>query len=103
MAIGNILYSLLIIHFANYPSYSNPITGIIIALCCHQLCRYEMYPNIEYLNSINLSKTEFERICKMSSWSSCSGIQAIKKEGEEEEDEDEHGTEIDGENEDQTS
>lgn len=89
--------------FANYLFYSNPITGIIIALCCHQLCRYEMYPNIEYLNSINLSKTEFERICKMSSWSSCSGIQAIKKEGEEEEDEDEHGTEIDGENEDQTS
>ncbi|CEP15323.1 hypothetical protein [Parasitella parasitica] len=51
--------------------HTDPIQGIIIALCCHQLCRYEMYPNQEYLKSISISKTEFERMCKMSSWATC--------------------------------
>ncbi|KAG0174001.1 tRNA:m(4)X modification enzyme TRM13 [Apophysomyces sp. BC1034] len=51
---------------------SSPISGIIIALCCHQLCRYEMYPNTKYLNDIGLTKTDFDRLCKMSSWAICS-------------------------------
>ncbi|KAI8640890.1 methyltransferase TRM13-domain-containing protein [Parasitella parasitica] len=51
--------------------HKEPIQGIIIALCCHQICRYEMYPNQEYLESIHMSKTEFERMCKMSSWATC--------------------------------
>ncbi|CAO0791320.1 unnamed protein product [Mucor circinelloides] len=50
---------------------TDPIQGIIIALCCHQICRYEMYPNQEYLESINMSKIEFERMCKMTSWATC--------------------------------
>ncbi|KAI7906863.1 methyltransferase TRM13-domain-containing protein [Cokeromyces recurvatus] len=50
---------------------SEPITGIIIALCCHQICRYEMYPNQDYLKSIGVSKTDFERLCKMTSWATC--------------------------------
>ncbi|KAL0082896.1 methyltransferase TRM13-domain-containing protein [Phycomyces blakesleeanus] len=45
-----------------------PISGIIIALCCHQLCRYEMYPNHEYLKQTNISRVEFDRLSKMSSW-----------------------------------
>ncbi|KAI9486472.1 MAG: methyltransferase TRM13-domain-containing protein [Benjaminiella poitrasii] len=51
--------------------HSEPTRGIIIALCCHQICRYEMYPNQEYLKSINISKVEFERMCKMTSWATC--------------------------------
>ncbi|KAI9313360.1 methyltransferase TRM13-domain-containing protein, partial [Dichotomocladium elegans] len=50
---------------------SNPIAGIIIALCCHQLCRYEMYPNTEYLDAAGFGKTDFARLCKMSSWAIC--------------------------------
>ncbi|KAI8381175.1 methyltransferase TRM13-domain-containing protein [Radiomyces spectabilis] len=48
-----------------------PISGIIIALCCHQLCRIEMYPNTEYLKQIGLNKLDFDRMCKMSSWAIC--------------------------------
>ncbi|KAF7732902.1 tRNA:m(4)X modification enzyme TRM13 [Apophysomyces ossiformis] len=51
---------------------SSPISGIIIALCCHQLCRYEMYPNTKYLDELKLDKTDFDRLCKMSSWAICS-------------------------------
>lgn len=53
--------------------HTDPIQGIIIAICCHQICRYEMYPNQQYLTSINMSKTEFERMCKMTSWATCHG------------------------------
>ncbi|RCH77676.1 hypothetical protein CU098_000856, partial [Rhizopus stolonifer] len=51
--------------------HTEPISGIIIAICCHQLCRYEMYPNTSYLDSLGLTKTEFERMSKMSSWATC--------------------------------
>ncbi|KAI8338547.1 methyltransferase TRM13-domain-containing protein [Chlamydoabsidia padenii] len=50
---------------------SCPVSGIIIALCCHQMCRYEMYPNTNYLDRIGLSKLEFDRLCKMTSWAIC--------------------------------
>ncbi|KAG2231513.1 methyltransferase TRM13-domain-containing protein [Thamnidium elegans] len=79
---------------------SDSITGIIIALCCHQLCRYEMYPNIDYLNAIGLSKEEFERMSKMSSWATCSMTKSDSEEGAEEDD---HENQIDEENDDQTS
>ncbi|KAJ8663537.1 hypothetical protein O0I10_000780 [Lichtheimia ornata] len=48
-----------------------PISGIIIALCCHQLCRYEMYPNTPYLTTSGFEKIDFARLCKMSSWAIC--------------------------------
>ncbi|KAI8985913.1 methyltransferase TRM13-domain-containing protein [Pilobolus umbonatus] len=60
------------VDYENTLDHKNPINGIIIALCCHQLCRYEMYPNIEFLDSVGISKTDFERICKMSSWATSS-------------------------------
>ncbi|ORZ18833.1 methyltransferase TRM13-domain-containing protein [Absidia repens] len=50
---------------------SCPVNGIIIALCCHQMCRYEMYPNTNYLERIGLSKLEFDQLCKMTSWAIC--------------------------------
>ncbi|KAI8100004.1 methyltransferase TRM13-domain-containing protein [Halteromyces radiatus] len=74
-----------------------PVSGIIIALCCHQMCRYEMYPNTKYLDSIGLSKLEFDRLCKMTSWAIC-GKRNVTDESEidhalllEEEKEDEMG------------
>ncbi|KAG2199224.1 hypothetical protein INT47_010599 [Mucor saturninus] len=81
--------------------HMNQVSGIVIALCCHQLCRYEMYPNIEYLDSIQMSKVEFERMSKMSSWATCSETKEVPEEGAEE-DED-HATELDEENADKTS
>jgi tRNA:m4X modification enzyme len=65
------------------------VSGIVIALCCHQLCRYEMYPNTEYLESLQVTKLEFDRICKMSSWAICSvksQNQKIEQNSEENED-----------------
>ncbi|ORX59726.1 DUF715-domain-containing protein [Hesseltinella vesiculosa] len=47
------------------------IQGIVIALCCHQLCRYEMYPNTAYLDQLGLDKQDFDRLCKVSSWAVC--------------------------------
>ncbi|CAG8571536.1 216_t:CDS:2, partial [Scutellospora calospora] len=46
----------------------NQIIGIIIALCCHQLCQYHMYPNQQYLENIGITDDDFKRICTMSSW-----------------------------------
>ncbi|KAG1047547.1 hypothetical protein G6F43_010012 [Rhizopus delemar] len=66
---------------------SEPIAGIVIAMCCHQLCRYEMYPNTEYLESIDMNKTEFERMCKISSW----GISGEREKQKKNDEEDEHG------------
>lgn len=60
-----------------------------------------MYPNIEYLDSIQMSKVEFERMSKMSSWATCSETKEVPEEGAEE-DED-HATELDEENADKTS
>jgi tRNA:m4X modification enzyme len=58
-----------------------------------------MYPNIEYLNSINMSKVEFERMSKMSSWATCSITKEVPEEGEEED----HANELDEENADESS
>lgn len=60
-----------------------------------------MYPNIEYLDSINMSKVEFERMSKMSSWATCSITKEVPEEGVE--DEEDHATEVDEENADTTS
>ncbi|KAI8060106.1 methyltransferase TRM13-domain-containing protein [Gongronella butleri] len=49
----------------------NPVAGIVIALCCHQQCRYEMYPNTAFLDRIGLAKPDFDRLCKISSWACC--------------------------------
>ncbi|CAO3698829.1 unnamed protein product [Rhizopus stolonifer] len=70
---------------------SEPISGIVIAVCCHQLCRYEMYPNTEYLESIQMDKTEFERMCKMSSWGISGEREDQENNTEENAEENEHG------------
>ncbi|CAJ0648270.1 11773_t:CDS:2 [Entrophospora sp. SA101] len=52
---------------------------IIIALCCHQLCRYHMYPYHDYLKDLGITKNDFQRICAMSSWAICGQRQKYKK------------------------
>ncbi|KAF9177391.1 hypothetical protein BGZ51_008816 [Haplosporangium sp. Z 767] len=50
---------------------SSPVKGILIALCCHQLCQHYMYPNQEYLKEIGISAEEFVYLTRMSSWAVC--------------------------------
>ncbi|RUS27347.1 methyltransferase TRM13-domain-containing protein [Jimgerdemannia flammicorona] len=47
------------------------IAGIVIAICCHQLCRWPMYPNPTFLADIGFTQADFERVCKMTSWAIC--------------------------------
>ncbi|GJJ68695.1 tRNA:m4X modification enzyme [Entomortierella parvispora] len=49
----------------------SPVKGILIALCCHQLCHHYMYPNQEYLKEIGISAKEFVYLTRMSSWGVC--------------------------------
>ncbi|KAI1317187.1 hypothetical protein EDD11_008879 [Mortierella claussenii] len=50
---------------------SSPVKGILIALCCHQLCHHYMYPNQEFLKEIDISAEEFVYLTRMSSWAVC--------------------------------
>ncbi|KAF9988031.1 hypothetical protein BGZ65_000205 [Modicella reniformis] len=47
------------------------VKGILIALCCHQLCHHYMYPNQEFLKEIDISPKEFVYLTRMSSWAVC--------------------------------
>jgi tRNA:m4X modification enzyme len=49
-------------------SLPSPVKGILIALCCHQLCHHYMYPNQEFLKEIDISPEEFVYLTRMSSW-----------------------------------
>jgi tRNA:m4X modification enzyme len=62
-----------------------------------------MYPNTEYLENINMSKIEFERMCKMSSWATCSSSKRQGKELKDTEEEEEHANNEDEENVDETT
>ncbi|KAG0346732.1 tRNA:m(4)X modification enzyme TRM13 [Podila humilis] len=52
-------------------SLSSPVKGILIALCCHQLCHHNMYPNQAFLKEIDISPEEFVYLTRMSSWAVC--------------------------------
>ncbi|KAF8984654.1 hypothetical protein BGZ46_007360 [Entomortierella lignicola] len=52
-------------------SLPSPIKGVLIALCCHQLCRHYMYPNQDFLKEIGISAEEFVYVTRMSSWAVC--------------------------------
>ncbi|KAF9921095.1 tRNA:m(4)X modification enzyme TRM13 [Linnemannia zychae] len=56
---------------AEHSNLSSPVKGILIALCCHQLCHYYMYPNQEYLKEIGITPEEFVYLTRMSSWAVC--------------------------------
>ncbi|KAI8605742.1 methyltransferase TRM13-domain-containing protein [Dissophora ornata] len=49
----------------------SPVKGILIALCCHQLCHHYMYPNQAFLKEIDISPEEFVYLTRMSSWAVC--------------------------------
>jgi tRNA:m4X modification enzyme len=60
-----------LINYAKSSVYGNSVIGIIIALCCHQLCRYNMFPYHEYFQDNGITNNDFKRICAMSSWAIC--------------------------------
>eukprot|EP00158_Paraphelidium_tribonemae_P008941 Partr_v1_DN28731_c1_g1_i3_m62210 putative tRNA methyltransferase 13 homolog (S. cerevisiae) len=47
------------------------VIGAVIALCCHHRCEYDKYCNRPYLNSIGVSRQQFDIICSLSSWATC--------------------------------
>ncbi|KAJ3256849.1 hypothetical protein HK103_005093 [Boothiomyces macroporosus] len=55
----------------NYHSEGRKVGGVLIALCCHQLCKYEQYINPEYLQELNISKKDFEILCYLTTWAVC--------------------------------
>ncbi|KAL1919711.1 uncharacterized protein VTP21DRAFT_1642 [Calcarisporiella thermophila] len=70
------------------------VAGVVIALCCHQLCRWHLFPNHEYLREAEIDEENFARITRMSSWGICGQRPTVdehteketdKKEEEEEE------------------
>ncbi|KAF9102582.1 tRNA:m(4)X modification enzyme TRM13 [Mortierella sp. GBA35] len=56
---------------AGHTTLPSPVKGILIALCCHQLCQHYMYPNQEFLKEIDISPEEFVYLTRMSSWAVC--------------------------------
>ncbi|CAG8487121.1 2237_t:CDS:2 [Diversispora eburnea] len=60
-----------LVNYSKSDMEKKPIDGIIIALCCHQLCQYHMYPYHEFLQEIGITKADFKGICAMSSWAIC--------------------------------
>ncbi|KAG0197817.1 hypothetical protein BGX28_008695 [Mortierella sp. GBA30] len=49
----------------------SPVKGVLIALCCHQLCQHYMYPNQAFLKQIDITPEEFVYLTRMSSWAVC--------------------------------
>jgi tRNA:m4X modification enzyme len=63
----------------NYRKTGGDIKGIVIALCCHQLCTYESYINREYLTTNSISKELFEYIALVSTWAICGPSKSQEK------------------------
>jgi tRNA:m4X modification enzyme len=55
----------------NYRNKGGKVEGIAIALCCHQLCRFESYINPSYLESKSITKETFEAMAIISTWAVC--------------------------------
>ncbi|TPX68386.1 hypothetical protein SpCBS45565_g03213 [Spizellomyces sp. 'palustris'] len=55
----------------HYVKNGGNIQGVVIALCCHQICKYGMYVDHGYLNDIGISEEEFRFMCVMSTWAVC--------------------------------
>uniref|UniRef100_A0A7S3LJX6 tRNA:m(4)X modification enzyme TRM13 n=1 Tax=Aplanochytrium stocchinoi TaxID=215587 RepID=A0A7S3LJX6_9STRA len=54
---------------------------ISIALCCHQVCNWDSYPNRALLsNRFNISRYEFDIIRHMSSWATCGFEKSVETE-----------------------
>ncbi|CAG8434715.1 2218_t:CDS:10 [Funneliformis mosseae] len=79
-----------LVNHAKSNTDGNPVIGIIIALCCHQLCRYHMFPYQEYLQDFGITENDFKRLCAMSSWAICGQRSTGDKNFTVEDDEDNH-------------
>ncbi|KAG0002803.1 tRNA:m(4)X modification enzyme TRM13 [Entomortierella chlamydospora] len=64
-----------------HSSLPSPVKGILIALCCHQLCHHYMYPNQQFLKEIDISAEEFVYLTRMSSWAVCVNQTKTEKAG----------------------
>eukprot|EP00002_Diphylleia_rotans_P028563 TRINITY_DN5772_c0_g1_i4.p1 TRINITY_DN5772_c0_g1~~TRINITY_DN5772_c0_g1_i4.p1 ORF type:complete len:463 (+),score=80.79 TRINITY_DN5772_c0_g1_i4:43-1431(+) len=54
------------------------VHGVCIALCCHHICNWKSYVNKEYVkNVLQLTRDEFEILCKMTSWAVCGSRGAL--------------------------
>jgi len=42
--------------------------GVALATCCHHRCRWNAYVNRPYLLSLGITRGDFERLAKISSW-----------------------------------
>jgi tRNA:m4X modification enzyme len=51
-----------------YQANGGFIEGIYIALCCHQLCCFEDYVNKPLVQQWGLTSSEFDQMCKLTSW-----------------------------------
>ncbi|ODQ63930.1 DUF715-domain-containing protein [Nadsonia fulvescens var. elongata DSM 6958] len=49
------------------------LQGLVIALCCRQICSYETYPptSIAWLSSFNIDREGFHAIKRMTAWAVC--------------------------------
>jgi tRNA:m4X modification enzyme len=47
------------------------LKGLVIALCCHVLCRYNQYINIPFLEKHGIDANLFSLLCQFSTWACC--------------------------------
>ncbi|KAH6568052.1 hypothetical protein BASA62_005729 [Batrachochytrium salamandrivorans] len=47
------------------------LDGMVIALCCHQLCRYADYVNPDFLAACHISEGDFDLLVAVSTWALC--------------------------------
>lgn len=51
---------------------AHPVEGMVIALCCHQVCEWHRYCNPSFFSDVlKFSATDFKHIALMSSWAVC--------------------------------
>ncbi|EDV22993.1 uncharacterized protein TRIADDRAFT_57802 [Trichoplax adhaerens] len=50
----------------------NSVRGAILALCCHHRCDWKSYVNREYFLELGFDEEDFNVICSLSSWATCS-------------------------------
>lgn len=67
-----------------YVESGGDVAGVVIALCCHQICKYGMYIDPGYLVDCGIGREEFELMCVMSTWAVC-GTREGKTAAEQEE------------------
>ena len=65
---------------------SDKIEAILIALCCHHRCDWNIYVGQKYLLEKGFTKDEFSLLCGLSSWATCGTGKPREKKNEEKKD-----------------